>query len=160
LDRYASFTDGTNCAYKDGNPQLSDIDPGGTKGLMEIAEVLDTTPSLTNNGLTVGFNVNPTTKDISGTWAIAPAVWSANPTGLVFSIHVGGGQYAPSGWWWDVDQGSPSGTFFVSCKDTDGCGFSNAKLWGVSEVPIPAAAWLFGSGLIGLVGIARKRKSA
>ncbi|MHB8472662.1 MAG: VPLPA-CTERM sorting domain-containing protein [Gammaproteobacteria bacterium] len=28
-----------------------------------------------------------------------------------------------------------------------------------SEVPVPAAAWLFGSGLIGLVGIAR-RKSA
>ncbi|MGB5259033.1 MAG: VPLPA-CTERM sorting domain-containing protein [Gammaproteobacteria bacterium] len=27
-----------------------------------------------------------------------------------------------------------------------------------SPVPIPAAAWLFGSGLIGLVGIARRRK--
>jgi len=28
----------------------------------------------------------------------------------------------------------------------------------VSEVPIPAAAWLFGSGLLGLAGVARKRK--
>jgi len=27
-----------------------------------------------------------------------------------------------------------------------------------SAVPIPAAAWLFGSGLIGLIGFARKRK--
>lgn len=27
-------------------------------------------------------------------------------------------------------------------------------------VPVPAAAWLFGSGLIGLVGVARKRKAA
>lgn len=28
----------------------------------------------------------------------------------------------------------------------------------VSQVPVPAAAWLFGSGLIGLVGAARKRR--
>jgi len=30
----------------------------------------------------------------------------------------------------------------------------------VSAVPIPAAAWLFGSGLLGLVGIARRKKAA
>jgi hypothetical protein len=30
----------------------------------------------------------------------------------------------------------------------------------ISAVPVPAAAWLFGSGLLGLVGIARKKKAA
>jgi hypothetical protein len=30
----------------------------------------------------------------------------------------------------------------------------------VSTVPIPAAVWLFGSGLLGLVGIARRKKTA
>ena len=30
----------------------------------------------------------------------------------------------------------------------------------VGAVPVPAAVWLFGSGLIGLVGIARRRSSA
>jgi hypothetical protein len=29
----------------------------------------------------------------------------------------------------------------------------------VSPVPVPAAVWLFGSGLLGLVGVARRRKS-
>ena len=30
----------------------------------------------------------------------------------------------------------------------------------VSAIPVPAAVWLFGSGLLGLVGIARRRKAA
>ena len=30
---------------------------------------------------------------------------------------------------------------------------------GVGEVPVPAAVWLFGSGLIGLIGIARRKKA-
>ena len=29
----------------------------------------------------------------------------------------------------------------------------------VAEVPVPAAAWLFGSGLLGLAGVARRRKA-
>jgi hypothetical protein len=31
---------------------------------------------------------------------------------------------------------------------------------GVSAVPIPAAFWLFGSGLLGLVGISRRKKAS
>jgi len=30
----------------------------------------------------------------------------------------------------------------------------------ISAVPVPAAVWLFGSGMIGLVGVARRRKAA
>jgi hypothetical protein len=39
----------------------------------------------------------------------------------------------------------------------------NANLTGTpkpSEIPVPAAVWLFGSGLLGLVGIARRKKKA
>ena len=28
-----------------------------------------------------------------------------------------------------------------------------------TTVPVPAAVWLFGSGLIGLIGVARRKKS-
>ncbi len=49
---------------------------------------------------------------------------------------------------------SPSGVFYDNlCFDAaGGCG-------GVPEVPVPAAVWLFGSGLLGLVGVARRRKA-
>lgn len=74
---------------------------------------------------------------------------------------------------------SPAGlnssvVFKASMNDTFGAGFSTADLGSwmlssngeltygqpVSAVPVPAAVWLFGSGLVGLVGIGRRRKSA
>ena len=36
----------------------------------------------------------------------------------------------------------------------------NAGTVNVNAVPVPAAVWLFGSGLLGLVGIARRKKTA
>lgn len=37
--------------------------------------------------------------------------------------------------------------------------FDDISATQVNPVPVPAAVWLFGSGLIGLIGIARRRKS-
>jgi hypothetical protein len=52
-----------------------------------------------------------------------------------------------------VDGGSLA---LATCSDAEGgdCGFEPP----VGVVPIPAAVWLFASGLIGLVGIARRRR--
>jgi hypothetical protein len=59
-------------------------------------------------------------------------------------------------------------TFLVDCAGNS-CAANDYALAGiktvgpdadVSEVPLPAAAWLFGSGLIGLAGIARRRRTA
>ena len=36
----------------------------------------------------------------------------------------------------------------------------NANFDFVAPVPVPAAVWLFGSGLLGLVGVARRKKAA
>jgi hypothetical protein len=37
---------------------------------------------------------------------------------------------------------------------------SDRPLVGVSAIPVPAAAWLFGSGLLGLIGVARRKRAA
>ena len=37
--------------------------------------------------------------------------------------------------------------------------FDNTSM-SVNAVPVPAAVWLFGPGLIGLIGIARRKKTA
>ena len=39
-------------------------------------------------------------------------------------------------------------------------GDNDYLVWKGSVVPVPAAVWLFGSGLLGLVGIARRKKAA
>jgi hypothetical protein len=44
----------------------------------------------------------------------------------------------------------------VSCSNNDG----NGNCVNTPPIPVPAAVWLFGSGLLGLVGVARRRKSA
>lgn len=45
------------------------------------------------------------------------------------------------------------------CQITNGNDFAPFSHDG-THVPVPAAVWLFGSGLIGLVGVARKRKAS
>lgn len=37
--------------------------------------------------------------------------------------------------------------------------YTDGEVTVVSAVPVPAAVWLFGSGLLGLVGVARRRRS-
>ena len=57
----------------------------------------------------------------------------------------------------EATQYSLSGEFDLLCADTD-CISSVYSTFAPSAVPIPAAAWLFGSGLVGLMGIARRNK--
>ena len=51
------------------------------------------------------------------------------------------------------DQGMQTGPFVGAAPAFNGQG-------NLSAVPVPAAVWLMGSGLLGLVGVARRRKAA
>ena len=47
---------------------------------------------------------------------------------------------------------------FLGNVNITGSTTGHALVRGTSVVPVPAAAWLFGSGLLGLIGIARRKK--
>lgn len=60
--------------------------------------------------------------------------------------------------------GNPVGTVIsttapVGFEDFIGIAFGDFIFAAASPVPVPPAIWLFGSGLIGLIGIARRKKS-
>ena len=74
-----------------------------------------------------------------------------------------------------IDNQTPQGVLTVSSWDGDGDGRDGVKMnngpfpdqtaaFGgtltpqVAPIPVPAAVWLFGSGLVGLVGVARRRR--
>ena len=57
----------------------------------------------------------------------------------------------------DVDG---DGTPGIGMIDGPFPGFSANFDFQVAAVPVPAAVWLFGSGLLGLVGVARRKKAA
>ncbi|MFC1589229.1 VPLPA-CTERM sorting domain-containing protein [Pseudomonadota bacterium] len=64
----------------------------------------------------------------------------------------------------DVLNGSPAagdGVLGLGMIDGAFAGFNaNFDFVAPAAVPVPAAVWLFGSGLLGLVGVARRKKSA
>jgi hypothetical protein len=55
-----------------------------------------------------------------------------------------------------ADNNSPAGPFFDVAAKQVTMNYQNAH---VNVVPIPAAVWLFGSGLLGLLSVARRRAS-
>lgn len=90
------------------------------------------------NGLTDGFNFE---------WvSVTGGIVDLTGVGSSFLVSTSLGGIAPS---------------TICLQGNDGCHpppAIEAYVGSVSTVPIPAAAWLFGSALMGLAGVARKRK--
>jgi len=68
-----------------------------------------------------------------------------------------GGRY---GWDSSMPTGNPSSQDYVAAVDYDRITInSGSHLVKISSVPVPPAVWLFGSGLIGLIGFAKRKVS-
>lgn len=117
----------------------------------------------TSNTNVINSSGNTATIDFSGwSWAFNGAAasfnlgsgsWGTNPDGIAEIIcNV------------DCGNGDTYTLYYTATSGDEPSGFANLTyelhLTGtVSAVPVPAAVWLFGSGLIGLIGVARIKKS-
>jgi len=109
-------------------------------------------PATSNDGLELsGLIFNDDNEPTSGQWDYAGMgivgylVVKAGPNFAVYEYN-------------DVITGNMPNTGLWDTSDLSNKGMSHITAYQASVVPVPAAIWLFGSGLIGLVGFTRRKK--
>jgi hypothetical protein len=115
--------------------------------------------TITIYGDVPGLSVGPTTL-LSGSFASSSYTAIPGPGGLT-EIFSGQGPDIKNITLLDalgVPAGTPFDFFGFSIQSVNGDVVSTSIV--NTAVPVPAAVWLFGSGLLGLVGIARRKKTA
>ena len=120
-----------------------------------------------SNGGEVWFNppppatgdINAASYDIDGNF-IADITLSANNNFVLAITSDGGSTWITDSGWDKIGADSYLIDFheWVECGDQEGC-YNKGSIVAVDlqPIPVPAAVWLFGSGLLGLIGIARRR---
>jgi len=97
----------------------------------------------------VGFT-GPISGDYIATNSSGNTLTLTDSDQFILGLNVGGNWLSDSG---VIDQGANSYTVLFN----NGGSVLEIDVQVVSAVPVPAAVWLFGSGLLGLIGIARRK---
>lgn len=180
-DEYGSGT----ATWSNVNAWVNDLSIGGITG-WRLPTVLDTGPAgkdYTNGGTDTGNNVQTTDRSGRTVYSELASLYY-DTLGNISFVDVDGNAQSGSGMlntgpfsgfgashpsYWSVSVTNPTSVsdswLFVTSNGSQvdpynyGSFAAIAVLDGdVSTVPVPAAVWLFGSGLIGLIGIARRKK--
>ena len=169
---------GTTMNWADANTWAAGLTVGGVDG-WRLANTVDVgndgvTSTSPYNGVDYGYNItthselsnmfynvlgNTAYYDTSGAYQAGYGLSNTGPFSNLQSDYGywSATEYVPNtdrAWSFNMDEGS---------QDVHNKTY-NLYVWAVqsgdvSAVPVPAAVWLFGSGLIGLVGIARRKKA-
>ena len=110
------------------------------------------------------------TFDMAGNYANSPAIKpmsvSADGQSQDFTFDVTGRSALNMGWtpmsWLFVADDTSATLEFQSLTTFSGWGpaLDNVSVMSVNPVPVPAAVWLFGTGMLGLIGFSKRRKAA
>ena len=120
----------------------------------------DTTTGLDFSGWNVAWNTDPYLEMITGAWTVGNCATLGCIDGGADTFASGIANFS-----WDGVYGNAYQIDYTATVQTGGFAGTQyfLRLEGVvnaAPVPVPAAVWLFGSGLLGLVGVARRKKSA
>lgn len=163
-------TIGTNTNLVDGYIGTGGADPDGILGMQYSGSLLSIYTAATNlgdvNSVAGSLNGGPvasgTLDTMTGTITMDLSSWFANWSGNDISMGTGKDDGITSAFatgTWD----SITGEYSLSWQSLDTGPYLITSLWTLegtaSPVPLPSALWLFGSGLIGLVGFSRRKKA-
>ena len=117
-----------------------------------------------NNGLNQGDTLDNTTliglstSEILENGTTSGSIWITNATSPFLVTLKDGASYNYQWYLFEGLTGEQHGTFNALTL-FGGSDISHVRVYEQTVVPVPAAVWLFGSGLLGLVGAARRRRS-
>jgi hypothetical protein len=156
------------------------IETDGTLGVLGSGNITDWTFTLTAPNLDGGSPDVIDLASLNGETGIAGSAFTATSTQLLFDFSLSGGHYAfflgsdASSNFWCLEtaggnctgngigehMGWPAGEVGSSQAAAQSVVYTGSVVIAeVQSVPVPAAVWLFGSGLLGLVGMARCKKA-